>query len=205
MGLEYYREGAYRPRLGGNGLSSAIRIRTVQDVLDFCDRLWRRACKRSCWQREWGGGWGKYGAQVMLRVGGRTLLERAVEALKQAGISKLILVVGYQAANLKKSVAEHIQGIEIEYVENPDFATTNNIYSLWLAREQLAADDTILLESDLIFEPGLIRSLVQHPAPDLATVARYEQWMEGTVTLLDGKIASWNSWRKNFAFNQAGN
>ena len=144
--------------------------------------------------------------KCMLTVAGRTLLERAVDSLHGAGIDKLILVVGYQADSLRQYVAANIRDIEIKYVENPDFATTNNIYSLWLARDQLAADDTILLESDLIYEPGLIRSLVEHPAPDLATVARYEQWMEGTVTLLDyqDRIVEFLE-KKNFAFSQAGN
>jgi histidinol-phosphate/aromatic aminotransferase/cobyric acid decarboxylase-like protein len=143
--------------------------------------------------------------KCMLKVAGRTLLERAVESLHGAGIDKLILVVGYQAGNLRKFVAERIRGIEVEFVENPDYATTNNIYSLWLARAQLAADDTILLESDLIYEPGVIRALVEHPAPDAATVARYEQWMDGTVTLLDesGRIVEFVE-KKNFAFSRAG-
>lgn len=143
--------------------------------------------------------------KCMLKVAGRTLLERAIAALKEAGIGKLVLVVGYQAGNLRKFVAERIRGIEVEFVENPDYATTNNIYSLWLARAQLAADDTILLESDLIYEPGVIRALVEHPAPDAATVARYEQWMDGTVTLLDesGRIVEFVE-KKNFAFSRAG-
>lgn len=144
--------------------------------------------------------------KCMLKVAGRTLLERAVDSLHDAGIDKLILVVGYQADSLRQYVAANIRDIEIEYVENRDYATTNNIYSLWLARSQLAADDTILLESDLIFEPRVIRSLVEHPASDLATVARYEQWMEGTVTLVDanGRILEFLE-KKNFAFSQAGN
>ena len=151
---------------------------------------------------------GKYtgeNTKCLLPVAGRTLLERAVDALKAAGIGKLVIVVGYRAGNLKKFAAERIRGIEIEYVENADYATTNNIYSLWLAREQLAADDTILMESDLIYEPGVIRALVEHPAPDAATVARYEQWMDGTVTLLDehDRIVEFVE-KKNFAFNRAG-
>lgn len=150
---------------------------------------------------------GKYtgaNTKCMLRVNGQTLLERAVEALKLAGVTKLILVVGYQAQNLKDYVAKAISGIEIEYVENPDFATTNNIYSLWLARDHLAADDTILLESDLIFEPDIIQSLVEYPAPDVATVARYEQWMDGTVTLLDSsdRIVEFVE-KKNFVLSRA--
>ncbi len=142
--------------------------------------------------------------KCMLRVAGQTLLERAVGALKEAGITKLVLVTGYQSENLRSYVAQHIHGMDIEYVDNPSYATTNNIYSLWLARNYLVRDDTILLESDLIYEPGVIRELVEYGAPDVAVVAHYEQWMEGTVTLLDAqdRIVEFVE-KKNFAFDRA--
>ena len=82
------------------------------------------------------------------------MLEHAVEALKSAGISKLIMVIGYEAERLMEFVHNNIEGIEIEFVINSDYATTNNIYSLY-RKEYLTKDDTILLESDLIFEPGI--------------------------------------------------
>lgn len=131
---------------------------------------------------------GKYtGNQTkcMLRVGDKTLLERAVEAIKEAGIKRFIIVAGYESAKLVDYVKENITGLDIEFVFNKDYAKTNNIYSLYLARDYLAQDDTILLESDLIFEERIIREMVESPHKNLVAVAKYEHWMDGTVTLVN--------------------
>ncbi|MGG7058123.1 aminotransferase class I/II-fold pyridoxal phosphate-dependent enzyme [Clostridium tertium] len=131
---------------------------------------------------------GKYtkdNTKCMLEVNGITLLDRAVSAIKKAGISKLIFVVGYRAENLKQYVKENIKDIEIVFVNNDIYDKTNNIYSLYLAKNFLLNDDTILLESDLIFEENIIKDIVESSYKDLATVALYEPWMDGTVTLID--------------------
>lgn len=120
--------------------------------------------------------------KCMVRVGGKTLLEHAADALRAAGIRKLTIVVGHAAQGLMDFARERLSDLELRFIENRDYAVTNNIYSLYLARDVLAADDTILLESDLIFEPQLIQKLVEHPEPNVVTVAKYEQWMDGTVT-----------------------
>ena len=73
------------------------------------------------------------------------LLERAIESIKDAGIDKLVMVIGYEAESLRKYVEERDFGICIEYVYNYDYASTNNIYSLYLAKDYLQKDDTILL------------------------------------------------------------
>ena len=130
---------------------------------------------------------GKYTEEhtkCMMTVGGRTLLERTVEALQQAGIKKLVMIIGYQAEVLRSYIAEKKFDIEIEYVYNYEYATTNNIYSLYLAREYLKKDDTVLIESDLIYDSGIISDIVASPRPNLAVVAVYEQWMDGTVVTL---------------------
>ncbi|HEY8423385.1 MAG TPA: aminotransferase class I/II-fold pyridoxal phosphate-dependent enzyme, partial [Clostridia bacterium] len=67
------------------------------------------------------------------------------------------------------------------FIENADYANTNNIYSAYLAKDFLIQDDTILLESDLIYETNLIKKVVECPDKDLAVVAKYESWMDGTV------------------------
>ena len=90
--------------------------------------------------------------KCMVKVAGKTLLERTVEAIKEAGIKRFIIVAGYEAEKLIQYVQANITGLDIEFVINKDYATTNNIYSLYLARNYLTQDDTILLESDLIFE-----------------------------------------------------
>lgn len=123
--------------------------------------------------------------KCMIPVGGRTLLERAVESLKEAGIHKLVMVVGWECDKLVDHIRNNISGMDFRFIYNHDYATTNNIYSLFMAREELASDDTILLESDLVFDSRLIREMVECPDENLAAVARYEHWMDGTVTTLD--------------------
>lgn len=142
--------------------------------------------------------------KCMISVGGRTLLERTVEALKEAGIRKFVMVVGWEADKLVAYIRENIHGMEFEFVYNYDYATTNNIYSLYLAREQLLRDDTLLLESDLVYDHGLLAKIVKAPERNLVTVAAYEPWMDGTVTTLDeaGLIAEFIS-KSDFKFENA--
>lgn len=123
--------------------------------------------------------------KCMITVGGKTLLERAVEAIKEAGIEKLIMVIGYEAEKLRAYVDEMNFGISIEYVYNYDYETTNNIYSLYLAKDYLRKDDTVLLESDLIFEPLIVSDVVSAEQKNMVVVAKYEQWMDGTVVTLN--------------------
>ncbi len=134
---------------------------------------------------------GKYtenSTKCMITVAGKTLLERAVDALKEAGIHKLVMVIGYGAEKVREFVAsKNYFGISIEYVYNYDYADTNNIYSLYLARDYLQKDDTILLESDLIFDKDIVKKVVDAEAKNVAVVAKYEQWMDGTVVVLDRK------------------
>lgn len=125
--------------------------------------------------------------KCMIPIAGRTLLERVIEALTEAGITKLVMVVGYEAERLKQYVEECQFPIQIEYVENSIYEETNNIYSLFLAKNYLTQDDTILLESDLIFEKSIIKSLIESQEQNLVVVAKYEQWMDGTVVLLNQK------------------
>ncbi len=131
-------------------------------------------------------------AKCMIRINGQMLLERTVEALKLAGISKMVIVVGWHSTQLVKTIQSARNGIKFEFVYNPDYATTNDIYSLYLAREQLGCDDTILLESDLVFDKELLRTVVQCPAQNLAVVSKYQPWMDGTVAVVteDGKISA---------------
>lgn len=151
---------------------------------------------------------GKYtreNTKCMVEAAGQTLLMRSISALRKANISRLIMVAGYEAEKLKKYVADHIHSMDIIFVDNEDYEKTNNIYSLYLARNYLLQDDTILLESDLIFDENLIQDLIQFPHPDAATVARYESWMDGTVTLVDANDNIVEFVRKqDFSFTQTG-
>lgn len=126
--------------------------------------------------------------KCMLEVNGTRLINRTLDAIAAVGIKRAILVVGYKAENVKKWVGQSYNGIEIVYVENPIYDQTNNIYSLFLAKEHLLNDDTILLESDLIFEPCVLSRIIDEPYPNLALVDKYESWMDGTVVTLDERL-----------------
>lgn len=152
---------------------------------------------------------GKYTEKItkcMINVGGRTLLDRTVESLREAGIQKLVMVVGWESEKLIDYVQQYIRGIEVEFVCNEDYAQTNNIYSLYLAREQLARDDTILLESDLVYDTTLIQKVVNCPDENLVVVAKYEHWMDGMVTTINvnGMIDEFIE-KKNFTFHDVSN
>jgi len=122
--------------------------------------------------------------KCMVKVNGVTMIERAMCQLDELGLSRIILVVGYKADELK----DFLKTLEIKtpiiYVMNPVYDTTNNIYSLYLAREYLKSEDTLLLESDLIFDSCVLSDLLNDPWPSLALVAKYESWMDGSVVTL---------------------
>lgn len=122
-----------------------------------------------------------YKTKAMVEVNGKTLIERCLDIVLLHPIDRIIIVVGYQKEKLKNLLGENYKGTEIIYVENNDYATTNNIYSVFLAKDYLLEDDTILIESDLIFEPKILQMLIDNPTKDLALVDKYKTWMDGTV------------------------
>lgn len=131
---------------------------------------------------------GKYtenATKCMVPVNGKALIDYAIEALIEAGIKKFTLVVGYKRDVLKDYLKGKYPEITIEYIDNDVFDTTNNIYSLYMAKDVLAQDDTILLESDLIYDKKIIQELIDNPEKNLCVVSPFESWMDGTVTVLD--------------------
>lgn len=154
---------------------------------------------------------GKYtknNTKCMLDVHGETLLERTIDALLEAGIKDFILVLGYKKDNVKKFIKEKEldKKINITYVDNDVYDTTNNIYSLYLAKDYLIKDDTILLESDLIYDKSIIKNLVNSEYESAALIAKYEEWMDGTVVKLndDNTINSFVE-RKDFNYDDVDN
>ncbi len=137
---------------------------------------------------------GKYTREVtkgMVKVAGKTLIERALDSLVDK-VDRVIVVVGYKAKKLKRFLGDSYKGLKITYINNPHYQTTNNIYSLWLASEEMKKDDSILLESDVIFEKEIMDRLVGSKGEAIAVVHKLEDWMDGTVVLLDdyGNITS---------------
>ena len=140
--------------------------------------------------------------KCMIKVNGVTLIERVLNQLEKLYLSRIIIVVGYKSDNLINFIKTLKINTKIIYVNNDIYYKTNNIYSLYLAKDYLVEDDTLLLESDLIFDSKLLDLLVKNEYPTLALVSKYESWMDGTVVTLDNDngIKSFLG-KKNFEFN----
>ena len=123
--------------------------------------------------------------KCMVKVNEETLIERGLRQLDKQGLDRIVIVVGYMGKKLIKYISTLDITTPIVFVDNPIFDRTNNIYSLFLAKDYLLEQDTLLLESDLIIEDGILENLINNPYPSLALVAKYESWMDGTVITLD--------------------
>lgn len=145
----------------------------------------------------------KDNTKCMIKVNGVTLIERLLKQLDALGLHKIIMVVGYKSKELIEFIDTLAIQTSIVYVHNDIYDKTNNIFSLYLAKDFLIADDTLLLESDIIVEDSVIPKLLKNPYPSLALVAKFESWMDGTVVTLDDddNILRFIS-NKNFSFEE---
>lgn len=123
--------------------------------------------------------------KCMVKVNGVTLIERVLRILDKKNLSRIVIVVGYQGKNLMDFISELDIGTPIEYIENPIYDKTNNIYSLALAKEYLINENTLLFESDLIFEESVVDALLSDERSTIALVDKFESWMDGACTILD--------------------
>lgn len=124
----------------------------------------------------------KDNTKCMVPVNGVRLIDRMLTQLSGLNLTRVVIVVGYEGDKLIRHIGSRYDDkLKIEYVHNPIYDKTNNIYSLALAKQQMQEDDTLLLESDLIFDSAMLDLIVNHPYPNLALVAKYETWMDGTM------------------------
>lgn len=123
--------------------------------------------------------------KCMVKVDGERIIDRMLRVCHEANISKIILVIGYKAEKIIKYIGDSYKGIPVTYIENKDYDKTNNIYSLFLGKVFLAQDDTLLLESDIIFDDKLVIEMLKDPRADLAAVSSYKSWMDGTAVTID--------------------
>lgn len=127
--------------------------------------------------------------KCLASVGERTLLEHQLDALHGHGIEAVTVVVGY-----RRETIEPVCGREVHFVDNPDYATTNSLYSLWLARD-LLSDGFVVLNSDVLFHPHLLTRLLTSPHEDALLVAAREPGVcysdeEMKVHVRDGCVAA---------------
>lgn len=123
--------------------------------------------------------------KCMLEVNGVRLIDRMLGQLSKLNLSRLVIVIGYEGQKLKSYLTKNYPSYPIEFVENNVYDKTNNIYSLWLARGFMAEEDTLLLESDLIYEDAILEAAVNSVDDNVALVSKYETWMDGTMVRID--------------------
>ena len=134
---------------------------------------------------------GELGAELpkcLLEVGGKTILGNQLECLERNGIRETIVVVGYMKDKIINQIGNQVGGMKVSYVHNDIFDKTNNIYSLWLARDHMK-NGYLSLEGDLFFEDKVIERLVDSPQENTAVLDIVEETMEGTVdTVSQNKV-----------------
>ena len=119
--------------------------------------------------------------KCLVPVNGMPIVGRLLRALDHHGIDRLVIVAGYRAEMIRAYVGETFGGVAVEYIVSPLFATTNTLYSLWLAR-QLIDEPLLLFESDIVFDEPLLTPLL---LPDRMAVSRQLPWMNGSTVTLD--------------------
>lgn len=123
--------------------------------------------------------------KCMVKVNGVSLIDRMLHQIEKYSLNRIVIVVGYEGQHLMDYIGTLGIKTPIIFVNNPIYDKTNNIYSLALAKDYLKEDDTLLFESDLIFEDAVIDELLSDPRETLALVDKYESWMNGTCLRVD--------------------
>lgn len=123
--------------------------------------------------------------KCMVKINGITLIERMLRQLDRYGMDRIIIVTGYKGDILKDYVQNLGINTPVVFVDNSDYRHTNNIYSLWLTRESLEEMDSLVLESDMIFEDRVIEKMLAVDNGCGTFVARPRPWMDGSIVKLD--------------------
>lgn len=122
-------------------------------------------------------------AKCMVGLSGIPILERLIRTLGAHDFTRLVVVVGHMSDSIQDYLGERSGDIDISYVVSPLYRSTNNIYSLWLAREVID-EPVLLIESDLVFAEPLLQEML---VPDRAAISRQLPWMNGTTVTLKGR------------------
>lgn len=122
-------------------------------------------------------------AKCLVGLSGITILERLLRILNGYGFTRLVVVVGHESDSIQDYLGDHSGAIQISYITSTCYKTTNNIYSLWLARKVID-EPFLLIESDLVFDESLLSGMME---PDTIAVSRQLPWMNGTTVTLDGE------------------
>ena len=124
--------------------------------------------------------------KCLLKVGERTLLERTVDAQLAAGINELVVVTGYRGEMIRDFLTNHYPTLTIHFIHNADYEHNNNIFSLWMTRPYTDGKDFLLMDSDILLDPKLVKTIVEQAGTALA-LNRHECGEEEIKIIVDSE------------------
>jgi choline kinase len=122
--------------------------------------------------------------KCLLKVGERTLLERTIDAMRQAGIQEFLVVTGYRGEMIRDFLTSHFSLLTFHFLDNTDYEHNNNIYSLWMACQKVRGCDFLLMDSDILCDPAAVVRIAQEQTSALA-VNRHELGEEEMKVVID--------------------
>ncbi len=125
--------------------------------------------------------------KCLVEVAGKPILARMLENFQSSGIKEIAIVTGYQEQEIKKRIGPAFQGMHISYVTNPRYETTNNIYSLWLAK-QFLKKDAIITAGDILVKKQVVMDVVRNKVPNIGVVSEWRKDLNGTAASLNGGV-----------------
>jgi choline kinase len=112
--------------------------------------------------------------KCLLRVGGKSILEMAVENILEANIKDIIIVTGYLEHKIREYMKERFPQLSVTYIYNEHYKSTNNIYSLWLTKKEVIGDDMIMMDSDIVFDKRILTTLINSEYKSCLALKRHE-------------------------------
>lgn len=125
--------------------------------------------------------------KCLLEVGGKTLLQRTVDAMATAGIIEFVVVTGYRGNMIRDFLTIHYPQFTIRFLDNVDYANNNNIYSLWMAGQIVRGQAFLLMDSDILCDPAAVVRIASEPEAALA-VNRHELGEEEMKVVVDNQM-----------------
>ncbi|MBP5418732.1 MAG: phosphocholine cytidylyltransferase family protein [Bacteroidales bacterium] len=125
--------------------------------------------------------------KCLLKIGAKSLLKRSLDALTANGITDFVFVTGYLHNMIEDFVRNNYPHINSIFIHNDKYESTNNIYSLWLARPQVEGEEVLLLDSDLLYDPKIVARVLANKENNLLTLNRHELGEEEIKVIVDEK------------------
>ena len=124
--------------------------------------------------------------KCLLKIGERSLLQRSIDALIGNGIKEIVIVTGYLHNLIEDFIKQQYPNVNVSFIHNDIYDSTNNIYSLWLARPKADGEEILLLDSDLLYDPEIITRVLDTLAANILTLIRHDLGEEEMKIVTDG-------------------